>query len=918
MGDHQTAGASHSSNLNRNILILLGLVVFSIWVLIAYGVTQVRQDRVETATTVAQNMARSLAAHTEATFETISLHLQVIDETYSQMGPLAPMSSDVTAIMAHHVESSNALYSANIFDADGDMIQSAIPKPGGGYLQPNPINIVDREYFKALAATTKATSPPVFVGRPIQGRVTGEWIVPVARARFDDQSAFAGLVMFTVKLEEFGGLYKTFDLSSDASVALARKDGIFLARNPFAPLFFGKSFADNPFFSQALKASPHGVFEDPHAIDGKRRIIAYHSLENLPLTMVVTQTKASMVAGWLNDAMIAIVTGLMATVVLLYFARSLWAKANLVIQQRNTLEQQVADRTRELTIIGALRERFITEPDPYTLFDSLLKDIMALTGSEYGFIGDIRHKADGSPYLKCYAFSNISWNAETSRFYEENKATGFVFEKLDNLFGAVVTSGEVVISNDPDNDSRSAGRPPGHPPLRAFLGIPVFWGDKLVGEIGLANRSGGYDQGVIEQLAPITAALSQIITARWQLEERDAAELALEDKTHELEAARDEAEKANLAKSQFLASMSHELRTPLNAVLGFAQMMQFDPKNPLAPAQEEHVENILDGGRHLLELVNGILDLASIEADQLVLYPDFVNAQEIVEECITFTAPLAERRGIDIIDNFSAKPFGEVHTDRMRFKQAFLNLLSNAVKFNRDNGTVTIDGAEHEPGFLTVSVTDTGAGIPEKDQSNVFQMFHRAESDAMITQEGTGIGLFVSKLLMERMAGGIGFESREDAGSTFWLTLPLAANDKVVIWNEDLSVGVDAIDKDHQIIIKMMNQLAHTATDVATLNTLVNELIDYTKHHFRREEAVMEVCGYPDLEEHRRLHRELADQVTELEREWNAYQDPRIADRLRAFLQHLWVNHFLEYDRKIPDYAVGNTHKIRRVLEELN
>ena len=200
-------------------------------------------------------------------------------------------------------------------------------------------------------------------------------------------------------------------------------------------------------------------------------------------------------------------------------------------RHRDELDELVAQRTEELAgknrlfeVIGSLQSQFISEPDPMLMFDRLLNDIIALTGSTFGLIGDVLHDEDDKPYLKCYAFSNIAWDEETRRFYDEHKATGFLFKKLDNLFGYVITSGEAVITNDPTNDPRATGVPPGHPKLEAFLGIPVYYGDRLVGEIGLANRTGGYDEALVEYIQPIVDVCGQIIVARWERDARIEAE----------------------------------------------------------------------------------------------------------------------------------------------------------------------------------------------------------------------------------------------------------------------------------------------------------------------------------------------------------------------------------------------------------
>ena len=400
------------------------------------------------------------------------------------------------------------------------------------------------------------------------------------------------------------------------------------------------------------------------------------------------------------------------------------------------------------------------------------------------------------------------------------------------------------------------------------------------------------------------SSLVQDITSRKQAEES-------------LLIAKDEAEKANMAKSEFLASMSHELRTPLNAVLGFAQMLQFDPKTSLTPAQNEHVESILAGGNHLLELVNEVLDLAKIEANQLDLSLEEVSANDVVAECVAMAIPLGEPQDITIIDQFSGGSLSLLRTDQLRFKQCLLNLLSNAVKFNRDGGTVTVDGRETEDGFLHISVKDTGIGIAEQHRTNIFHMFHRLGVDPMVAQEGTGIGLTVTKLLVEQMAGQVGFESEDGVGSTFWIKLPLASNEDVLIWTHTMRVGIDAIDKDHQFIISLLNRVTHGLASDGVVEEVIMELVDYTHYHFRREETIMEVCGDPNLEKHRDHHQRLAAQLSELANNWRKNPDPDFIHRIREFLRDWVFNHVIPDDIGISQYAIGKDQEIRRALENL-
>ncbi|MCU7934079.1 MAG: response regulator [Candidatus Thiodiazotropha sp. (ex Dulcina madagascariensis)] len=177
-----------------------------------------------------------------------------------------------------------------------------------------------------------------------------------------------------------------------------------------------------------------------------------------------------------------------------------------------------------LQSIEHLRDQFIQNAAPFIMFDNLLREILDFTGSKFGFIGDVLHDKEGNPYLKAYAFTNIAWNEESRNFYEKHKQSGFIFRKLDNLFGRVITSKKMVISNDPRHDPRATGIPAGHPKLWAFMGIPVYFGKRLVGEIGLANRSGGYEQAIMTELQPIIDACGQIMVARLERLEHQRAE----------------------------------------------------------------------------------------------------------------------------------------------------------------------------------------------------------------------------------------------------------------------------------------------------------------------------------------------------------------------------------------------------------
>ena len=235
------------------------------------------------------------------------------------------------------------------------------------------------------------------------------------------------------------------------------------------------------------------------------------------------------------------------------------------------------------------------------------------------------------------------------------------------------------------------------------------------------------------------------------------------------------ADTANRAKSDFLSNMSHELRTPLNAILGFAQLLQYNPKEPLTATQSGHIDIILRSGQHLLTLITEILDLARIEAGKITLTLDDVSIGALFGEVQTMLEPMAKKAKVKL--NITApEPDISVRGDLTRIKQVLLNLVSNAIKYNFEGGRVDVRAGMRPDRRFRVSVADTGAGISEAKQSEMFQPFNRLGAEATGI-EGTGIGLALSKQLVEIMGGVLGYESKVGTGSTFWIELPLAADE---------------------------------------------------------------------------------------------------------------------------------------------
>jgi PAS domain S-box-containing protein len=251
------------------------------------------------------------------------------------------------------------------------------------------------------------------------------------------------------------------------------------------------------------------------------------------------------------------------------------------------------------------------------------------------------------------------------------------------------------------------------------------------------------------------------VTERWQTEES-------------LRQAKVAAEAANQAKSAFLSSMSHELRTPLNAILGFSELMLDEPN--LTTEQRDNVQEIFSSGEHLLKLINDVLDLSRIEAGRMQLAVERVHLQDTIEACRSMIEPLARKNGIVLGFELDVCRRALVSADRTRLLQALLNLAANAIKYNHDGGSVTLACERRSAERLRLSVKDTGPGISLDKQRDLFSPFSRLGKE-FSNIEGSGIGLALTKQLVELMGGELGFSSSPGQGSVFWLDLPYLGED---------------------------------------------------------------------------------------------------------------------------------------------
>jgi signal transduction histidine kinase len=294
---------------------------------------------------------------------------------------------------------------------------------------------------------------------------------------------------------------------------------------------------------------------------------------------------------------------------------------------------------------------------------------------------------------------------------------------------------------------------------RALLGVPLLREDEVIGVLAVTAKTPGEFAPEIVRLLTTFATQSALAIQNARLFQE------IEDKSRQLEV-------ASRHKSEFLANMSHELRTPLNAIIGFSEVLAEGMFGDVNEKQTEYLQDILESGRHLLSLINDILDLSKIEAGRMELEATDFDLPSAVENALTLVRERASRRGIRLEHTVDER-LGDIRADERKVKQVLLNLLSNALKFTPEGGRIDVRATVRD-GMAEISVTDTGVGIAPEDQEAVFEEFRQVGTTANKV-EGTGLGLALSRKFIELHGGTIWVKSQLGAGSTFTFTLPLTA-----------------------------------------------------------------------------------------------------------------------------------------------
>ncbi len=661
-----------------------------------------------------ENVVRLIAEQSQSTIElTDTLLLEEV--TRLEAAPVdAFLRLRVNKALTAAVANSPRILVISIFDERGDwLINSSATAPDMSQ------NFADREYFQHHRVDP---SRDLYIGVPVKRKTTGQWAFTLSRRWNKPDGSFGGVVIAAITLDYLQNFFKTIDMGRDGVLALHRADGVTLARHPYVESNVGKSVAKGDMFSKYLPQSPHGTYRITSVLDKGDRYASYRRLTRYPLVASAALNMDEVLTPWRQEtalnlgtlAGVLLLAGLMAWRLEVQLARR--ALAERAVQQAN-MDLQQALQEREASQARLQESEFFMA--------SLLDHVPGMV-------------AYWTTELRC-AFANqhyLEWFGRT-----KEQMRGITMQELlgQALFDKNEPMVRAALRGEPQQFERTLTKPSGEVGYTFAQYLPT--------------REDGQVRGFLAVVSDVTA-LKQ-------------AQFRLEKLNQELEQRGEQLEAASKAKSQFLANMSHEIRTPMNGVLGMVQLLE---KTALTPQQLDYVRKTQLAASTLLAILNDILDFSKIEAGKLELELAPFELDRLLRALAAILASSVGNKPVEVLFDIDPKVPDTLLGDGLRLQQVLLNLSGNAVKFTMQGEVVLAvrqlrrEGNRCEVEF---SVRDTGIGISAEQTMHIFEGFSQAEVSTTRRFGGSGLGLTISKRLVELMGGHLAVSSVLGQGSEF-------------------------------------------------------------------------------------------------------------------------------------------------------
>jgi signal transduction histidine kinase/CheY-like chemotaxis protein len=727
--------------------------------------------------------------------------------------------------------------------------------------EPESPNIYGRSYaFRDWYRGVSASWQP-YMSEVYRTDTTDALAVALAMPIHDIEGRVIGIIASVQRLDVLREWLRPIEIPRGDLVVVDRKGQLVFHRTRTGAQHLA-DYANVPVVRQLLEGRD-GMAELPNPVEGDVKLSAYRWLPSLGWGVVVQRHKNVVLLRTRTLILVCTAVGFMLTA-------TLAALGGLALRNERRTAAALARSSERLKLLHEIDRALIAAKAPADIADAVLPRLRDLLGVPRAIVN-----------LFDLAAGEVEWLAAVGR-RQLYVGPGFRFPlglmgSLDGLQrGEPQLVDTAVLPADAHTQALLASG------VRTYMVVPMIAGSELIGAVSFGGDDGRYSAEQISIAQEVAAQLAIALVQARLLErvQKQAQDLErrveartlelrstnarLEDEITERRRAEVEAGRANRAKSEFLSRMSHELRTPLNGIIGFAQLLELEMNGA---EQRESVDHILKGGRHLLALINEVLDLARIEAGKLAMSPEPVLVKDVVRASVDLIRPQAAKRHVSIIDTVADDRY--MTADRQRLQQVLLNLLSNAVKYNKDGGLVRIACGDGPPGRLRLTVSDTGGGIEPEQMQRLFTPFDRlgAEHTAI---EGTGLGLALSHHLVDAMGGTLSATSQVGEGTTFIIELQTASNQSLHV-ESVVPVGSDGAAaeargtvlyiEDNLANLRLLERIVGRRPGVTLISAMQgNRGLELARDH--RPQLILLDLHLPDVPGSQVLARLLADPVT--------------------------------------------------------